>query len=230
MSETDRHAWDILGTTMKTHSSGKYLRSSLIYLRKLTHFSLETVEYAYKHQVKCNPSDTVSYFTFLNSIRQWAHEIGHPSYDSLQITFSSEQSKGLWTSDDLRIHAETLGLLDQNGHIPGDLTGDQIREAWRSKVKLVNDQLKALNIPVTTGTYVHSPKKEDLEREARALKEAYRVVAESTGDEAVIRTYKDTMKLYSGMDVVEAYNTMDAPETVDDDMLVTLYNIRVSTC
>lgn len=183
--------------------------------------------------MKCHPVETVQYFTFLSTIRQWAHDNLDPSYDSLTFLYTAEQSKGRWTSEDLRNYTAALNLLDENGKVRNELTGVSIRDAWRAKNREVNEALKALDAPdggvVQQGAYTLYPRtKDDLDQERNRLKEAYRVVAESTGDVEIMKIFEDTMKMYRGMDVAEAYHTMDAPETVDEDMLVMLYNIRVS--
>lgn len=183
----------------------------------------EIAEYGYRRQIYCDPTETPVYFNALHQIMHWATSVAHSSRDGLSNLVGIEISRGVWTVETLRECAVLLGLAQQSEEgVVGVLFGDDpdpaiIRDAWLKKVKDLNADFAAGRVR----------DKEALGQRKHELKEAYRIVSEGTGKAQVVAAYEDAIKLYGSMDITEAYQTLEVPAELDDEMIVTIFAMRV---
>ncbi|KAG8938950.1 ubiquitin-specific protease ubp2, partial [Tulasnella sp. 408] len=203
--EQARVFWDGLGTTPETHSA-------------------EVVKFAYRRQTQCDPKNTPTYFYFLKGITDWAMRMRHSSAEGLQMLLSQEDSRGRWSTDDLNRAAMLLGFLQEEDlstigevQLPPNYRED-LRDAWLARVKEANTELAENRI--------NRQMADDRKRE---LRESFRILAEYSGTPELVQGFRDTMRIYgNGMvDVQDAYNTLEVPKELDEDMVITIFNMRV---
>lgn len=182
------------------------------------------VKFAYRRQTHCDPQNTPTYFYLLKGISEWAAQVRHSSAESLQILVSQEESRGRWSSDDLTRAAIVLGYMSEDEiaigsgiSLPSNFR-ESLRDAWLVRVKEVNAELSDNRL---TRQFAEDRKRE--------LKEAFRILAEYSGSPEMVSEFQQTMRMYgNGMvDVQDAYNALEVPKELDEDMVVTIYNMRV---
>ncbi|KAG8893932.1 ubiquitin-specific protease ubp2, partial [Tulasnella sp. 403] len=172
----------------------------------------------------CNPAETFKYYTALNTIFQWASSVGDSSQEVLGNLIATELSRGRWTAEALREAVNILGLgtlLDDSGamNVGDDFDAARIKECWLQKLKETN---AAFNSQPDLDRDMLNRKKQD-------LKEAFRIVSEATGRADAVAAYEESVKLFGNgmMDVAAAYSTLEVPADLDEEMVVTIYGMRV---
>ncbi|KIO24008.1 hypothetical protein M407DRAFT_104243 [Tulasnella calospora MUT 4182] len=203
--ENARIFWDGLGTTPETHSA-------------------EVVKFAYRRQTHCDPQNTALYFYFLKGVNDWAMRVRHSSAEGLQILVSQEESRGRWSTDDMNRAAIFLGFLTEEDltrvndvQLPPNFR-ENLMDAWLTRVKEVNTEVSENRIT-----------RQIADDRKRDLKESFRILAEYSGSPELVQAFRQTMRMYgNGMvDVQDAYNTLEVPKELDEDMVITIYNMRV---
>ncbi|KAG9018788.1 ubiquitin-specific protease ubp2 [Tulasnella sp. 427] len=195
--------WDSLGTTFESHSA-------------------ELVQFAYRRQTKCDPLNTPIYFSSLKGISNWATQVRNSSAEALQILISQEDSRGRWAPEDLNRASVVMGLMTEQdlalGRSLPPRYREMLKELWLASVKDINAELSENKITKSAA--------DDRKRE---LREAFRILAESTGDTEVVLGFKEMMKMYGNgmMDVNDAYGTLEVARDWDDDTVVTILNMRI---
>ncbi|KAG8915559.1 ubiquitin-specific protease ubp2 [Tulasnella sp. 408] len=204
IDEQARVFWGGLGTTPETHSA-------------------EVIKFAYRLQTQCDPQNTPTFLYFLRGITDWAMRMRHSSAEGLQMLIGQEDSRGRWATDDLSRAATLLGFLQEDFSAIGDVQlppnyREDLRDTWLTRVKEANAELAENRI--------NRQMADDRKRE---LKGSFRILAEHSGAPELVQAFKDTMSIYgNGMvDVQEAYNTLKITKEMDEDMVVTVFNMRV---
>ena len=161
-------------------------------------------------QCRCDPASTSRYFSHLSEIvARLQQHATCPS--SLQELIVLEQSRDRFTAQEVENAAFLLGFGSNNDlkvDYDGDIPDDFVLEAWKDAVK------RAWRNPLR-GTEL-----------LRTLNNALRILAEHRNSER-LRTVWDTKK--NAMSPERAYDTLEIPKDVDDEMVITVYNMRVSS-
>jgi len=130
---------------------------------------------------------------------------------TLQELIVLEQSRDRFTAHEVDNAAFLLGFGSNNDlkvDYDEDIPDDFVLEAWRDAVK------RAWRNP-TRGTEL-----------LRTLNNSLRILAEHRNSER-LRTVWDTQK--NAMSPERAYDTLEIPKDVDDEMVITVYNMRVGS-
>lgn len=167
------------------------------------------VETAYNCQIRCDPLETPKYYDALCRLSQ-QHQL--PGITEIQTLAASESSKGRWTEWDLQSATEVLGFgingVIGESYIADETDDDYILSAFQATFKAAaNDSAKRAKV-----------------------KTSLRIIAESRGSHKLMRQY-EKVNSASYIDIDEAYKILDVTKDVDDDTLVVVYQVRVSsTC
>ncbi|KAI0328424.1 cysteine proteinase [Cubamyces sp. BRFM 1775] len=184
-------AWKTLGMTPSTYSP-------------------ELLTFAYFAQCRCDPANTMTYFTQIHGIVSIMMQLGQNVPSELQTLIAEERSRFRFTPDDLREAAKFLGFGrdgELNVELDDEVDDDFIAQAWRSA------RQRAWQDPSNATT-----------RRAQ-LNEALRLIAEHRGSEKLLKVWNDEKG--SGMSPDTAYSTLEVPRDVDETMLLTVYSMRV---
>ncbi|THH27938.1 hypothetical protein EUX98_g6252 [Antrodiella citrinella] len=175
-------------------------------------YSHEILTFAYFAQCRCNPADTPVYFGYLVQLLLTMKSLGVPAaaQEELELLIQEEKSKGRWALDDLRRGILVLGFGRDNAlavELDDDVEEEFILGAWRDARKRswrdsVNGNEKRIE-----------------------LNEALKMLAESRSSTKLMETWK--VEKGKGMSPDTAYSTLEVPQDVDEEMLITVYNFRV---
>ncbi|KAG8703513.1 ubiquitin-specific protease ubp2, partial [Ceratobasidium sp. 395] len=162
------------------------------------------VETAYGYQIRCNPSDTPSYYEALRTLSQ----LPLPGVNTLEDLVARESSKGRWTRWELQSAAEALGFGSSgvigSEYIAEEADDDYILAAFQAALKGAGtDSLKRSNV-----------------------KSSLKILGESRGSHKLMKHYEHIMSA-NYMDIDEAYRILDVAKDMDDDTLVVVYQVRV---
>ncbi|KAI9070249.1 cysteine proteinase [Trametes sanguinea] len=184
-------SWKVLGMTPST-------------------YSWELLAFAYLAQCRCDPANTMVYFTHLWTIVNTMIQLGQNVPQELQTLIVEERSRFRFTPEDLQEAAKILGF-GRDGELRVELDDevddDFIVQAWRSA------RQRAWQNPADATT------------QRAKLNEALRLVAEARGSEKLLKAWNDEKG--SGMSPETAYSTLEVPKEVDETMLLTVYSMRV---
>jgi len=175
-----------------------------------THFLefSELLQFAYLAQCRCDPAQTMQYFTALTSIvASLARENECPP--ELETFLVSETSRGRFTTRDFIEATQRLGFGSDNDlrvDFEDDVEPEFIERAWRDAIR----------------RSWYDPNGSSRRRD---LNDAFRVVAEAMGNRELWKAWDEENTF--GMNPEKAYSTLEVPENVDEDMLITVYGMRV---
>ncbi|KIY50469.1 cysteine proteinase [Fistulina hepatica ATCC 64428] len=176
----------------------------------LSSFSGDVLAFAYLAQCRCDPLQTMQYFTAVSAIAQALSEVGECP-DVVQELVMIEKSRNRFTGSDIVNAAVKLGFGADGPlriELGADVEEDFIENAWKDCLK------RAWRDPLNGS---------QLQREAT---EAFRILAEWKGSPRLRKAWesgKDHM-----MTPDKAYETLEVPQTILDDMLISVYTIRVA--
>ena len=166
--------------------------------------------FAYLAQCRCDPANTMVYFTHLvkivDSLINW--RAGEP--DQQQAFIVQEKERYRFTLKEHDEYARQLGFGRNNDlgvELDSDVDDEFIARAWRSA------RQRAWMNPG------------DASQRRAALNDALKVVAEQRGSAALMKVWMEEKG--SGMSPETAYQTLDVPRDVDETMLLTVYSMRV---
>jgi ubiquitin carboxyl-terminal hydrolase 25 len=182
--------------------------SNFLHIFNLTFFS-ELLQFAYLAQCRCDPINTPEYFEAFNNIVDMLRNVNECP-NSLETLIGSERSRGRFTTQDVQTAIHLLGFGSDNDlrvDYDDDVDENFIKCAWRDALK-------------------RSWKEVESASRRRDLNEAFRIVAENRRSVALIKEYEEEQA--NGMTPDKAYNTLEIPMGVEEDMLITVYNMRVS--
>ncbi|KAJ3575232.1 hypothetical protein NP233_g1222 [Leucocoprinus birnbaumii] len=171
-------------------------------------YSPELLAFGYLSQCRCDPGNTVQYFSHLSAIVRAVESSGEPS-PLLQDLAVSESMRERFTAEDVDKAATVLGFGangDLGVELDDDVEDEFIENAWKEVIKR---------------SWKDPEHGADIQREAN---EALRVVAEAKCRPNLRRTWET--KKNSMISPERAYRLLEVPENVDDHMLITVYAIR----
>lgn len=172
-------------------------------------YSPELLAFGYLAQCRCDPEHTMQYFGHLTAIVQALESNGEPS-PLLQNLLISENMRDRFTSEDIDKAAAILGFGvtgDLGVELEDDVEDEFIENAWKEVVEK---------------SWKDEEHGNDLQRKAN---DALRVIAEAKGRYNLRQKWQT--KKNSMMSPYRAYKLLEVPGNVDDNMLITVFSIRV---
>lgn len=170
----------------------------------------ELLHFAYLAQCRCDPQSTPEYFQALSNIIDSLRAVLQcPS--SLETLLVAEKSRGRFTSADVQNAIRTLGFGANNDlrvDYDEDVDDNFLLSAWRDALR-------------------RSWRDPDGASRRRDLNDAFRILAENRRSAELIKAFEDEQ--LHGMTPEKAYDTLEVPMGVDEEMLITVYNMRVTT-
>jgi ubiquitin carboxyl-terminal hydrolase 25 len=172
----------------------------------------ELLAFAYYAQCRCDPAGTVKYFTALCIIVE-VLQASASCPGLLQEVVATERSRDRFTQSEVENAAMDLGFGIQNVlHVDYDEDVDDlfIENAWKECVKR---------------SWKDSERGGEI---LRAANDALRILAEARGSTKLRKVWESGKG--KGMSPEKAYDTLEVPKDVDDQMLITVFNMRVRGC
>lgn len=169
----------------------------------------DRLAFAYLAQCRCDPQNTMVYFSHLNTIVSSMLTLHVNVPDELQRLVIEERERCRFTPEDYANAAHTLGF-GRNGDLRVELDSDVddefLAQAWRSA------RQRAWQSP-------------DASTKRAELNDALKIIAEQRASEMLLKVWADEKG--TGMSPDTAYATLDVPREVDESMLLTVYSMRV---
>ena len=171
----------------------------------------DLLTFAYFAQARCNPAQTIEYFTSYFNVCQVVMNMADEPSQTLQSFIFDERERGRFTHDNFQETPPILGFgihgalgVEYDDDVPDDFVEnawrDAIRRAWREG----GDGQRISN-----------------------ANDAFRRIAEMRGSEALWKKWEQAKD--GGMTPERAYSTLEVPAEIDDGMLITIFSMRVST-
>jgi len=177
----------------------------------ITQFRVELLTFAYLAQCRCDPAGTVAYFTALVHIVQTMQAMNEDTPVDLQNLILEERTRNRFTRDDFSKAVGTLGF-GHEGPLRVDfdesVEEEFIISAWR-------DGIRRSWKDETNGSAIR-----------RELNDALRVIADARESAEMHRVW-DREK-GSIMTVDTAYSTLGVSKEMDENTLITVFDMRVS--
>lgn len=169
---------------------------------------IELLEFAYRAQCRCDYSRTSEYFNALSELIGSLRIAANPPSIELEALYTGEQDRGRWVPSDLIQAAGALGFGRTNA-LKIDLKESEdefVLQAWEH---------------LMTQAWKEPDGGAGLRK---ALTRALHIIAESRSS-----TFLKQKALESNAELTpeKAYGTLEVPSEVDDEMLVTIYKLRV---
>lgn len=174
--------------------------------------SAELLAFAYLAQCRCDPANTMVYFTQLWAIVNSMIHLAQDAPAELQSLIVEERSRSRFTPEDYQDAVKTLGFGrdgELDVELDADVDDDFIAQAWRSA------RQRAWQNPADATTL------------RAKLNDALRLVAESRGSEKLLKVWGEEKG--TGMSPDTAYSTLEVPRDMEESMLLTVYSMRVRT-
>lgn len=146
--------------------------------------------------------------------------------DSLQIMYTSERSKNRWSPHEFDQACSELGFgMDNDLKLDiEDVEPDFVGKAYTDAVARTYSAVHTMN----AASWINTTSLDAVnERKRKSLRDALRIVAEGLGDVQLYELWKKAGQ-YGFMDPNKAYLTLDVPAETTDEMLMTVYQMRVS--
>lgn len=136
-----------------------------------------------------------------------------------------ERSKDRWTPKE---YEEAISLLQLGPDSPLLVTIFEADAGFleRAYKELLNQTYRPPESAPSTWSDDVKMKMEPTERRQQ-LKDALRIAAEGTGKEEFYQVWKKINEPWSSMDPEKAYTTLGVPNDTTDEMLLTVYSLRV---
>lgn len=180
---------------------------------------LELLMFTYLAQCRCDPSQTMVYFTHLNNIALAMINAGVPVPPDLQALIMEERARYRHTSDEYREKVALLGFGkdgDLSVELDAEVDDEFIAEAWRSARRRAWRNLSGNENDQAQGSELRM-----------RLNDALRYVADERNSAKLRKVWEDERG--SGMSPDAAYKALEVPLEVDDAMLLTVFSLRVGT-
>ncbi|KAI0095055.1 hypothetical protein BDY19DRAFT_916041 [Irpex rosettiformis] len=174
-----------------------------------TSYSPEILTFAYLAQCRCDPASTVTYYTHLLDIVETMKNLGVNPPDQLQMLAVEERSRQRFTFADYNKAVSILGFGKDNTlgvELEDDVPTEFIIQAWKEAVK----------------HSWHDPEGAQLRT---GLNDAFKIVADMRQNPKLREAWEQGK--VSLMTPDAAYSTLEIPHDTDEDMLVTIFNMRV---
>ncbi|PPQ64283.1 hypothetical protein CVT26_002166 [Gymnopilus dilepis] len=175
-----------------------------------TTLSGDLLIFAYLAQCRCDPANTPKYFTYLTDIIKLLQEDKDACPPEVMTLVGLEQSRNRFALEDVSTAAITLGFGSENVlHVDYDdeIPDEFVENAWRECIK------RSWRDP-QNGSETH-----------RLSNDAFRILAETRGSTRLRRAWEAGKNKYMNPD--RAYDTLEIPKDVDDNMLITVYQMRL---
>ncbi|KAL1708102.1 hypothetical protein EV121DRAFT_255015 [Schizophyllum commune] len=192
-SETDMlppGVWQALGLTYRSYSP-------------------ELLAFGYLAQCRCDPANTMLYYTYLATIVQLMSTLGEDVPQQLQELVAIENSRNRFTQPDLERAVAQLGFGPEGSlrvDYDNDIDDEFVANAWRARVKeAMHDTVDGAN-------------------KLREANEAFRIVAEARGSVALHGMWEYSKSM---MTADRAYKLLEIPEDTEDEMVITVFNMRL---
>jgi ubiquitin carboxyl-terminal hydrolase 25/28 len=198
----------------------------------------ELLEFAYNHQNQCDPQHTPLYFGALSLLVNEILPALKPESavmnpdrdglltDSLQIMYTSERSKNRWTPGEFDAACSELGFgMDNDLKLDiEDVEADFVGKAYTDAVARTYSTAYTMSV----ASWINTTSIDTInEGKRKILRDALRVAAEGLGDVQLYELWKKAGN-YGFMDPNKAYLTLDVPAETTDEMLMMVYQMRVS--
>ncbi|KAG9313925.1 hypothetical protein JVU11DRAFT_4697 [Chiua virens] len=174
-------------------------------------YSTEILGFAYLAQCRCDPRHTAHYFTQFYSVIQAIQEFGDIPPQELQNLVLQERTRNRYTEEDRLRAIAVLGFGRDNLlrlDYEDDIEEEFLVGAWKDCLK------RAWRDP------------KDGAQRLRDANDAFRIVAESRGSVNLWKLWEDATR--DGMDPSRAYTFLEAPQELDDVMLMTVFMVRLA--
>ena len=174
-------------------------------------FGIELLNFAYLAQCRCDPGETIRYFTALVNIVQAMQIMNEDTPIDLQNLLLDERTRGRFTRDDFLKAVAALGF-GHDGPLRVDfdesVEEEFIINAWRHGIRRSwKDE--------TNGSATR-----------RELNDAMRIIAEVRGSAEMHHVWE--REKGSVMTVDTAYSTLGVSKEMDENTLITVFDMRVS--
>jgi ubiquitin carboxyl-terminal hydrolase 25/28 len=219
-------SYRVLGITPDVHSEG-ILASLLIchmYIAIDCRFVKAWVTFAYRQQLRCDPSGIPNYLQAVFDISQGPGLEVHER-EALAIFINTEKSKDYWMSSDFERAQRQLGFGNDGPlriEFDEDVDGVFLMGAYKSSFDEIQQSFSGA---VTGADMVKNEDERDVA--LRNLKEAVAIVAQFTGREELVNYVKEQLAKRT-LDPVMAYSALGANAEMDDDLILTIFGMRVS--
>jgi ubiquitin carboxyl-terminal hydrolase 25/28 len=167
-------------------------------------YAPELLAFAYMAQCRCDPAHTPKYFTWFFEIIQAMHNLRQDIPSDLQNVVMDERSRFRYTHQELEAAIKCLGFGNDGPlsiEFDEEVSEEFITNAWKDKVR------RAWRDPRDGA---------EIQRDAN---DSFRMVAEARGSVALRKLWEDNPD--------RAYSTLEIPAEVDDDMVLTVFSLRV---
>jgi ubiquitin carboxyl-terminal hydrolase 25 len=172
---------------------------------------IEILMFAYLAQCRCDPASTITYFSHLYDIVATMKNHSVNPHDALEMLIVEERSRHRFTFAEYRKATEFLGFGKENTlgvDLDDDVPDDFIIRAWKDAVKRSWRDPEGVELRVN-------------------LNEAFKIVADMKQSPQLRKAWEQESLAVMSPD--KAYSTLDVPSETDEDMLVTIFNMRVSS-
>ena len=201
--------WRALGLTPSSYTPGIIITSRTEAF--LFNSVVELLSFAYLAQCRCDPGDTIRYFTALVNIVQTMQLMNEDTPMDLQNLILDERTRGRFTRDDFLKAVNALGFgHDGPLRVEFDESVEEefIISAWR-------DGIRRSWKDETNGSVIR-----------RELNDALKIIAEARGSGEMHRVWE--REKGSVMTVDTAYSTLGVSKEMDENTLITVFDMRVS--
>lgn len=161
-------------------------------------------------QCRCDPARTILYFTHFYAVVVAIQSLGGIPPQELQTAILEERSRGRFTEEDLHNAAAVLGFGKDGAirlDLEDDIEDDFLAEAWRTAIK----------------NAWRDPK--DCTQLQRDANDAFRMIAQSRGSKGLMKLWSESSK--NQMDPSRAYSVLEVSADVDDELVLTVFMLRV---
>ena len=151
------------------------------------------------------------YYTYLATIVQLMSTLGEDVPQQLRELVAIENSRNRFTQPDLERAVAQLGFGPEGSlrvDYDNDIDDEFVANAWRARVKeAMHDTIDGAN-------------------KLREANEAFRIVAEARGSVVLHGMWEYSKSM---MTADRAYKLLEIPEDTEDEMVITVFNMRVRT-
>ncbi|KAJ7269369.1 hypothetical protein B0H12DRAFT_34857 [Mycena haematopus] len=174
-------------------------------------YTPELLTFAYMAQCRCDPERTVEYFSSMRQLALMLEHLGITSESVLLVQLlDSEQERGRFSYEDIDEAAATLGF-GADGPLKveygSDVPDEFVENAWKECVKRSWRDYQGGSKLQTDAT--------------KALK----IIADQRGSRTLQRVWENGKR--GIMSPERAYDTLEVPKDVDEEMLITVFTMRL---
>ncbi|KAF8529679.1 hypothetical protein BU17DRAFT_79749 [Hysterangium stoloniferum] len=178
-----------------------------------TTYSPQLLEFSYRAQCRCDPSRTREYFSALDELAVSLRMATIPPPTELENLITSEVDRGRWLKEHLDQSATLLGFGRTNSlRVDLEESEDEfVYSAWDLEM-------------TSAWKGVEQEKWDGGASRRQELTRALHVIAESRGSRMLKNKANESL---AEMTPEKAYGTLEVPPDVEEEMLITIYKLRV---